>query len=218
MDGKRLLGIPVIGVFLNLGFLFFMPEALVTFPTALVIILFEGFIIVDIVVRPVSSKRDEYRRSRIFTVSLFLLMPILMLLPILEMNILWNQYLTPYNLELIVAIGLFILLFGGITLYHSRHIIGRYGGSRITIEDDHKIITKGLYKYIRHPIYLGMLCLFAGYLIALGSLVITSLWTAILFGVLRERMEQEEDMLIERFGEEYIAYMTRTRRLIPYLY
>jgi len=218
MDAKRLLGIPVIGVFLNLGFLLFMPEVLFTFPTALGIILFEVFIIIDIVVRPVSSKKDEYRRSRIFTVSLFLLMPILMLLPILELNILWNQYLSPFALELIVTIGLLILLFGGITLLHSRHIIGRYGGSRIAIEDDHKIITSGLYKYVRHPIYLGMLCLFAGYLMALGGLVITLLWTVILFGVLRERMEQEEEILCEKFGDEYIIYMTMTSRLIPYLY
>jgi protein-S-isoprenylcysteine O-methyltransferase Ste14 len=196
MDKKRILGIPVLGLFLSSGFLFIVPETLLTYPTGVVVLLFEVFIIIDVVTRPVSSKQDRYRRSRPFTISLFLLLPILLIIPVFEYTALWKQYLTPFESELLAIFGLLILLFGGSTLLLSRRLIGRYGGTRIAIEDDHRLVTTGPYRYIRHPIYLGMLCLFAGYFIALGSLLVTLVWTMVLFWVLRERMAQEEESTV----------------------
>jgi protein-S-isoprenylcysteine O-methyltransferase Ste14 len=86
------------------------------------------------------------------------------------------------------------------------------------VEDDHQLITSGIYKYIRHQIYLGSIILFASIGIAIGSLVVTLiiflLWSILMW----DRINLEEKLLTEKFGDEYIKYKNGTKKLIPYLY
>ncbi|MFW9955944.1 MAG: methyltransferase family protein [Candidatus Thorarchaeota archaeon] len=218
IDIRRVIGIPILVAFLNLGFLFFYPEVFFSYTTALTVILFEGFIIIDITIRPISTKEDQYRRSRVFNSILFLSMPILIVTPLLEKDYLTILYLGTQELSLMTYLGVVVLLLGGVILLLSRYYLGHFGGPRIVIEDDHQLVTRGPYQHIRHPIYLGMLLLFIGYLVSLGGVLVSIGWTIILFFILRERINQEEDLLKSQFGDEYDAYIARTSRLIPYLY
>ncbi|MFW9849655.1 MAG: methyltransferase family protein [Candidatus Thorarchaeota archaeon] len=218
IDLKKIIGVPILILFLNLGFLFFYPEIIFSYPSILTIVLFEGFIILDIVVRPISTEEDQYRRSRMFNSILFLSMPFLMITPIFERDNLSIMYLKLQELTLIAYVGIGILLLGGIILLVSRYYLGQFGGPRIVLERDHQLITRGTYRYIRHPIYLGMILLFIGYIISLAGILVSIVWTFILFIILRERIIQEEELLKLRFGREYDEYVSRTCRLIPFLY
>ena len=104
--------------------------------------------------------------------------------------------------------GVTILLFGSVILLVSRIQIGQYGGAKIAVEEDHRLIMDGLYRHIRNPQYLGFLLIFAGYSFSLGSLII----------IFRSRMLLEEKLLLETFGEEYAEYMRRTWKLLPRIY
>lgn len=79
---------------------------------------------------------------------------------------------------------------------------------------EHKLVTNGVYAYIRHPLY------------TFGSLLIISFgmmadnWFIVMFGVLAFilmaiRTPKEEANLIEKFGDEYRDYMKRTGRFLP---
>ena len=93
-------------------------------------------------------------------------------------------------------------------------------GSGITptsgTRNQHKLVTNGIYRYIRHPLYTFGSSMF----IAFGMMADN--WLIILFGVLAfiamaVRTPKEEANLIEKFGDEYREYMKRTGRFLPKL-
>jgi protein-S-isoprenylcysteine O-methyltransferase Ste14 len=89
---------------------------------------------------------------------------------------------------------------------------------RLTIKKDHQLVKDGIYSVVRHPIYSSYLLLFIGFCTMLQSLsglgllaVISIIW----FG---SRIQIEEQMLIDQFGDEYRNYQQQTKRLIPFVY
>jgi protein-S-isoprenylcysteine O-methyltransferase Ste14 len=89
---------------------------------------------------------------------------------------------------------------------------------RLTIKTDHRLVTEGIYRSVRHPIYTSYILLFLGFCIALQSL-----WgLAGLVGVcliwFGNRIGIEEQMLADRFGDDYLAYCQTTKRLFTYIY
>jgi protein-S-isoprenylcysteine O-methyltransferase Ste14 len=87
----------------------------------------------------------------------------------------------------------------------------------VKIVSDHRIVANGPYRVIRHPAYTGSLLTLVGLGLASrtwgGTLVIL-----VLFGlVYNYRISVEEKALTAEFGEEYIDYAGKTKRLIPFL-
>lgn len=84
--------------------------------------------------------------------------------------------------------------------------------------ENHELIETGLYKYIRHPGYLGQLIIFLGTSICLSnwaSMIIMII--PVLAGYLN-RMNVEEKFMIKELGQKYVDYRKRTKRLIPMIY
>ncbi|MFC1741502.1 methyltransferase family protein [Nanoarchaeota archaeon] len=107
--------------------------------------------------------------------------------------------------------GLALRLTGQFTL-------GKQFDMRVRILKDHEIIDTGIYRHIRHPMYTGFILIFAGLPLALQSWVGTAS-ALILFtpsGLYRIRIE--EAALMKKFGKKYRAYMSRTERLIPFIW
>lgn len=85
------------------------------------------------------------------------------------------------------------------------------------IRDNHTLVTHGPYRWVRHPMYTVMaLTMISGLLIS-ANWVIGILPLAGLLFVVVTRVEREEAALIEKFGEEYRAYMRRTGQFLPKL-
>jgi protein-S-isoprenylcysteine O-methyltransferase Ste14 len=78
-------------------------------------------------------------------------------------------------------------------------------------------MTSGLYGFIRHPSYLGLFVLALGWGLAFRSGV-GVLIAVLMLTVVLARIESEERLPSESFGDEYDAYRARTWRLIPYVY
>jgi protein-S-isoprenylcysteine O-methyltransferase Ste14 len=122
-----------------------------------------------------------------------------------------------------VIIGIPILAFGAVMRFLPRKSLSKAGFKSIwktpylQIVEDHRLVTDGYYKHIRHPIYLGEIARMFGWVITLSSLY------GLLFMIMGSvflliRIEVEEKMLIEAFGEEYREYQRKTKKLIPYIY
>jgi protein-S-isoprenylcysteine O-methyltransferase Ste14 len=96
--------------------------------------------------------------------------------------------------------------------------LGRSFSANVAIRDAQKIQTTGLYHFVRHPSYLGLLLVF----FAIG--VHSRIWIGLALAVipptaaLLYRIRIEEAALIDAFGPEYIAYSRKTKRLISGLY
>lgn len=88
----------------------------------------------------------------------------------------------------------------------------------VSIREDHQLIQKGLYKYIRHPAYSGSLLSFFGLGLALDnwlSLLIIFVPITLAFFY---RISIEEAELTKAFGEKYETYKKQSKRLIPGVY
>ena len=84
----------------------------------------------------------------------------------------------------------------------------------LEIQEDHKLITTGPYRRVRHPMYLGIFVYTIGLcLISLDILV--SLFFVFSIWVNYNRIPSEEQMMIDQFGDEYLEYMKKSGRLIP---
>lgn len=201
---------------MNLGFLTLEREVFLEMTTLVPIILIDAFVSIDIVIRPLSTKKDQFNRT--IVIFSFLAFPLILLLPHLESKF---SPLEPILYDLFnfhILIGVSLLITGGIILIISRIQLGGLGGTKIVIEDDHRLITDGMYKYIRHPIYFGFLLIFSGYSFAMGSIVMMILISIAFFLVFRKRMDIEENLLSEKFGDDFLEYKKRTARLVPFLY
>jgi protein-S-isoprenylcysteine O-methyltransferase Ste14 len=85
----------------------------------------------------------------------------------------------------------------------------------VEVSDDHRVVTDGPYRYLRHPSYTGALLMFAGVGVGLGNALSIAVVIGLpLIGYL-VRIAREEALLREKLGEPYAAYAARTRRLVP---
>jgi protein-S-isoprenylcysteine O-methyltransferase Ste14 len=84
----------------------------------------------------------------------------------------------------------------------------------LELNEDHKLITSGPYKQIRHPMYLGIFIYTTGLM-----LISVDLLVMIFFGfsiwVNYRRIPEEEQMMIDEFGDEYLEYIKHSGRLLP---
>lgn len=107
------------------------------------------------------------------------------------------------------VVGLYIRLVAVRTL-------GKHFSTELKTLENHKLIKHGVYKYVRHPAYLGMSVLCIGIPLAVSSLygflVMLALIPCYLY-----RIHYEENMLLEKFGNEYREHMKKTKKMLPFL-
>ncbi|MCG8366382.1 MAG: isoprenylcysteine carboxylmethyltransferase family protein [Pseudanabaenales cyanobacterium] len=89
---------------------------------------------------------------------------------------------------------------------------------RLTIKSDHQLVTDGIYRLIRHPIYTSYILLFLGFCLMLQSIWGLGLLILVCIVWFGNRIVIEEQMLEDYFGEEYQSYRQQTKRLFPYIY
>lgn len=95
--------------------------------------------------------------------------------------------------------------------------LGDRFASVVAIQEGHRLRTDGIYAIARHPSYLGIILLDLGFAGVFRSSV-ALLLMPVVFWMFKRRMDVEESLLVEGFGEEYRAYMKRTPRLLPGVY
>ncbi len=110
----------------------------------------------------------------------------------------------------LIVIGFAILLVAQITLR-------RFYSSTLVIREDHQLITHGIYRFTRHPIYLGVIIVCIGISVYASSLY-GLLTMSALIPVFLNRIRIEERMLTDEFGDAYRTYKEATSKLIPFIY
>ncbi len=119
--------------------------------------------------------------------------------------------------EALRAAGLVLCLAGTIIRLAAVRTLGKQFSGYVTLQENHQLVQTGLYRHIRHPMYLGVVILMPGVALVFRSwLVIPVSILTLVFVLLR--MGQEERLLAEHFGSEFESYRSRTWRLLPYVY
>ena len=116
--------------------------------------------------------------------------------------------------QIYVRCGLILTAAGVAFAIWARFAIGRNWSGTVTIKQDHVLIRHGPYRFVRHPIYSGILLAMAGTALGYGrtpSLI--GLGVALLSLGIKSR--KEEQFMIEQFTEQYIRYRREVKALIP---
>jgi protein-S-isoprenylcysteine O-methyltransferase Ste14 len=113
------------------------------------------------------------------------------------------------------------LLFAAISLLMfqlTHRALGRNWSVSLDVREDHRLVTDGVYRRVRHPMYTAF------WLWALAQALLLPNWVAgfsgiVGFGILFfGRVGREERLMLEAFGEPYREYMSRTYRIIPMIF
>jgi protein-S-isoprenylcysteine O-methyltransferase Ste14 len=114
-------------------------------------------------------------------------------------------------------LGLGLLAVGCVLRIGPMFVLGRRFTWPLATQEEHRLVTTGFYRVIRHPSYLGALLGGAGWALVfrcgIGVLLIAALVV-----VFSRMIDQEEALLLAEFGDAYVAYRKRTWRLVPFLY
>ena len=115
-------------------------------------------------------------------------------------------------------VGIPIVLLGLYVRIQARQALGTQHSAKVQTSEAHQLVTSGIYRTIRHPAYLGFICLMVGAPLCLGSMA--GLALAIVGGIpaIIYRIQIEEQALSSWFGDDYIEYTRQTKRLIPGLW
>jgi protein-S-isoprenylcysteine O-methyltransferase Ste14 len=113
--------------------------------------------------------------------------------------------------------GVVLFAAGGALRIWPVFVLGRRFSGLVAIQPEHTLVTGGIYRFIRHPSYLGLITSALGWALAFRSIV--GVVIVLLFlPPLVARMRAEERLLSSQFGAEYDAYRARTPRLFPRLW
>jgi protein-S-isoprenylcysteine O-methyltransferase Ste14 len=125
----------------------------------------------------------------------------------------WQLWPTPQPL-LVVALA--IECAGIAFTIWARQALGKLWSGNVTLKEGHRVVRSGPYRYVRHPIYSGILLALAGLVLAHGNLG-SLLALPLILGGLRYKITVEERLLVRHFGDEYHDYRRHVRALIPFI-
>ena len=114
--------------------------------------------------------------------------------------------------------GALVMCFALWLFWRSHTDLGRNWSVTLEVRKGHQLISHGVYRSIRHPMYASI------WLISLAQGLLLQNWLAgwsalVTFGLMYfVRTSREERMMCEVFGQEYRAYMRQTGRIFPRLH
>jgi protein-S-isoprenylcysteine O-methyltransferase Ste14 len=124
-----------------------------------------------------------------------------------------------YSLHPVPLLVGVVCLAGGLWLFARSHAdLGTNWSVTLEVREKHRLVTEGIYRTLRHPMYSALL------LYSLGQALVVPNWIAgpsygvamaLLFAF---RLGPEERMMLEEFGKEYGEYRGRTKRLVPHVW
>jgi len=120
----------------------------------------------------------------------------------------------PLTLGPLIA-GVVCFVVGLWLFYRSHADLGTNWSITLEVREQHRLITRGVYHRIRHPMYSALV------LYSLGHALVIPNWVAgpsnlVAFAILFTlRVHAEEQMMSDTFGDEYATYAARTKRLVP---
>jgi protein-S-isoprenylcysteine O-methyltransferase Ste14 len=162
-----------------------------------------------------ASRGKEMGESRIQFLILMLLSTIGLayFLPYFYGREIW---ILPFT-EKVRYLGVMIYLAGYVIRIYAARTLKRQFSFYVTIQENHQLVTTGIYSLIRHPVYLGTI------LAVLGMFMVFPSWFGLFFfvlysSILIRRISREERLLLKYFGSVYEDYSLKSFRLIPHLY
>ena len=117
----------------------------------------------------------------------------------------------------IEAIAVALCVLGLLGAIWSRRTLAKNWSGEVVFKEQHELVERGPYQWVRHPIYTSILLMALGTALAVGRL--GSFVGLMLLGTgLIIKFHMEESLLLRHFPNEYAAYKSRVKALVPFLW
>jgi protein-S-isoprenylcysteine O-methyltransferase Ste14 len=157
--------------------------------------------------RPIVSQ--EKMRTKAFSILVFFIAEGLLIY--LQFGSFWISHLLE---KILIISGAIIILIGSLLNCIGRYQLGVFWSDENTVYKDHRLITTGLYAYIRHPLFTALLCLSLGAGMMFCNYVVMIATVAVLAPALYFRSRKEEQLLLKHF-KEYADYKKKVSMFFP---
>ena len=115
-------------------------------------------------------------------------------------------------------VGILLIVCGMVLRWVAIFSLKRQFTVDVAITDQHRLVTEGIYRYLRHPMYSGILLSFLGLSLSLSNYLSLIVIVVPIAAVFLHRIRIEERLLLDNFGAAYQTYCASTKRLIPLVY
>jgi protein-S-isoprenylcysteine O-methyltransferase Ste14 len=126
-----------------------------------------------------------------------------------------NQLVMPH-VDMVLLTGALICVLGLLVTIWARRTLAGNWSSDVTFKQGHELVCAGPYRFVRHPIYTGLLIMCVGTGIEVGQLRCWIGTAAVLIGFWI-KLSQEERLLLRHFPEAYPDYRKRVKALVPWI-
>ena len=164
--------------------------------------------------KPAKTARTTVRRQHL-TVSLLQVLSVLIVLvgPICDRHRLW--ILGDGQVVRYAGLGLYVV--GFLTMHYAQLSLGSRFSLEVSVQEGHTLVTTGLYRYLRHPRYLGIMAF------SIGLSFVFRSWPAFIAAmaavlVLLWRIHDEEALMSAEFGAVWQNYCDKSWRLVPFIF
>jgi len=169
------------------------------------------------VIAAISTKRTVYRESRtqrlrywVWLVIAYVLLRYGPRFPYpLNLRIVPHVAPAAFTAATLCVIGLAFAVWARVTL-------GRNWSGVVTLKEGHELVDRGPYRFVRHPIYTGILTMFFATALALGYLAGFAA-TLLMFASFWIKLRDEEQLMLQQFPDRYAVYRRRAKRIIPFV-
>ena len=164
----------------------------------------------------VSTKRTVYRETQAQRLRYWVLLVIAFFLLFYgRLPYPLNSRVVPNVAPVIWAAGVLSVIGVAVALW-ARFTLGRNWSGVVTLKEEHELVERGPYRFVRHPIYTGILTMYFATAIGLGHLA-GFVGTLLIFLSFWIKLRDEEQLMLQQFPERYAAYRQRAKRIIPFI-
>jgi protein-S-isoprenylcysteine O-methyltransferase Ste14 len=104
----------------------------------------------------------------------------------------------------------------GLWLFHRSHAdLGTNWSITLEVREKHQLVTHGVYRWVRHPMYLALLIYSLGQALVLPNWLAGPSYGVAMILLFALRLRPEERLMLEEFGKDYEGCMATTKRVIP---
>ena len=202
----------------NIFYILLVPEVYIVSIYVLYLLMNYVIALADTLIRPLTKERNPSKIYDFLILLMFFLSPFFLIAAFYENKLLISAMLPFWDSFIVSYIGFVIYLSAGIFVIVGRVQLGKFGSGELITEEDHKLNTEGVYKYIRNPMYSGALIAVIGFGLVFRSIIMLLFVSIFYFVVFKMRIDEEERLLYEAFGEEFTNYKKNSKKLIPFIY
>lgn len=115
-------------------------------------------------------------------------------------------------------LGLLIIFLGSILFVWARRALGNFYSGHLSVVENQPLVQHGPYRFIRHPAYAGYVLIALGLSIGYSSIGGLIIILCLLIPTVIYRIQVEDAVLAEHFGNQFKSYARKTKCLLPYVW